>query len=401
MNGHPLESSVRLLFRSALAIFLITIVIGILNGLDIWDPTHEMVLTHVHAGTLGWITLSVIGIALLMFGEDSSPIEASGAQRMSNAIVGAVGLYVIAFATTTGLFRPVAGTLMLIAIVWAFVWVAGRWNRTPHTVPVLALFLALVSLVIGAVLGVILGLFILFIAQGEVPGLDTETASNLGGAHPAAMLTGYLLLAGIAVAEWRLADRPAMASESKVGAGTAWLLFIAGVLFNLAFILDIEAFIQVASLLQVVAVIAFVSRMWKYLTPSTWRDAGVAVYAKLSVVYLVIGVALLVYVVQLFVSGELNPETGEGPIGVLIAFDHAMFLGVMTNALFAGLAIGLAYDTAQRVVVWGVNVGLAGFLIGLVGDITVMKRIFTPLMGLALIMAVAVFIRPRRAAVSA
>jgi len=53
VNGHPLESSVRLLFRSALAIFLITIVIGILNGLDIWDPTHEMVLTHVHAGTLG------------------------------------------------------------------------------------------------------------------------------------------------------------------------------------------------------------------------------------------------------------------------------------------------------------------------------------------------------------
>lgn len=398
MNGHPLESSVRLLFRSALAIFLITIVIGILNGLDIWDPTRELVLTHVHAGTLGWITLSVIGIALLMFGEDSSPTEVSGAQRMSNAMVGAVGLYVIAFATTTGLFRPIAGTLMLIAIVWAFVWVAGRWKRTPHTVPVLALFLALVSLVIGAVLGVILGLFI---AQGEVPGLDTETASNLGGAHPAAMLTGYLLLAGIAVAEWRLADRPAMASESKVGAGTAWLLFLAGVLFNLAFILDIEAFIQVASLLQVVAVIAFVSRMWTYLTPSTWRDAGVAVYAKLSVVYLVIGVALLVYVVQLFVSGELNPETGEGPVGVLIAFDHAMFLGVMTNALFAGLAIGLAYDTAQRAVVWGVNVGLAGFLIGLVGDITVMKRIFTPLMGLALIMAVAVFIRPRRAAVSA
>lgn len=398
MNGHPLESSVRLLFRSALAIFLITIVIGILNGVDIWDPTHEMVLTHVHAGTLGWITLSVIGVALLMFGDGASRAEVSGARLMSNALVGAVGLYVIAFATTTGLFRPIAGTLMLIAITWAFVWVAGRWKSTPHTVPALALFLSLVSLVIGAVLGVILGLFI---ARGEVPGLDTETASNLGGAHPPAMLTGYLLLAGIAVAEWRLADRQAMVSDSKVGAGTAWLLFVAGVLFNLAFILDIEAFIQIASLLQVVAVAAFVSRMWKYLTPSTWRGAGVAVYAKLSVVYLVIGVALLVYVVQLFVSGELNPETGEGPVGVLIAFDHAMFLGVMTNALFAGLAIGLAYDTAQRVVVWGVNVGLAGFLIGLVGDITAMKRIFTPLMGLALIMAVAVFIRPRRAEVSA
>ena len=397
MNGHPLESTVRLLFRSALGIFLITIVIGILNGIDVWDPTHEMLLTHVHAGTIGWITLSVIGVALLMFGESATPTEAAAVSRMGTAIVGAVGLYVIAFATTTGLFRPIAGTLMLAVIVWAFVWVAGRWKTTPRTVPVLALFLSMISLVIGAILGVVLGLFI---ARGEVPGLDTETASNLGGAHPAAMLTGYLLLAGIAIAEWRLSDRPAMASDTKVGAGTAWALFVAGILFNLAFILDIEAFIQVASLLQVIAVVAFVSRMWPNLAPRTWRNAGVAVYAKLSVVYLIIGVALLVYVVQLFVSGELNPETGEGPVGVLIAFDHAMFLGVMTNALFAGLAIGVVFDSTQRFVVWGVNVGLAGFLVGLVGDITIMKRIFTPLMGLALIMAIVVFLRPRQVAES-
>jgi len=398
MATHPLRSSVDLLFRSALVIFLVTIVIGILNGLDVWDPTHEMVLTHVHAGTLGWITLSVIGIALLMFGESADSAAVTRARQMTMGLVGSTVLYVLAFATTTGIFRPIAGTLMLAAIVWAFVWVVGRRSATTQTVPVLALFLSLISLVIGAVLGVILGLFI---ARGSVPGLDTQTASNLGGAHPAAMLTGYLLLAGIAVAEWRLSDRPALASESKVGAGTAWALFTAGVLFNLAFILDVEALIQVASLLQVIAVVAFVSRMWAFLKPSAWRGAGVGVFAKLAVVYLVVGVALLVYVVQLFVSGELNPETGEGPIGILIAFDHAMFLGVMTNALFAGLAIGYAYDMTQRLVVWGVNIGLAGFLIGLVADQQVLKRIFTPVMGLALIMAVVVFLRTRPVTASA
>jgi hypothetical protein len=41
VDDHPLQPSVQLLFRSALLIFLVTIVIGILNGLDIWDPTHE------------------------------------------------------------------------------------------------------------------------------------------------------------------------------------------------------------------------------------------------------------------------------------------------------------------------------------------------------------------------
>jgi predicted membrane protein len=398
MDTHPLSGPVRLLFRSGLVIFLVTIVIGILNGIDVWDPTREMLLTHVHAGTIGWITVAVIGVALLMFGEDSGPDDVRSATRLAQAVVGATVIYVIAFATTTGIFRPIAGTLMLVVVVWAFLWVTARRRRTEPTVASLGLYLALVSLVLGAILGVLLGLFI---AEGEVPGLDTETASNVGAAHPAAMLAGYLLLAGIAIAEWRLSDRPALQSESRSGVAVAWGLFVAGILFNLALILDQEALIQVASLLQVVSIVGFAVRMRSHLVPSAWRGAGVSLYAKFSVVYLVLGVALLVYVVQLFVSGELDPETGEGPVGVLIAFDHAMFLGVMTNALFAGLAIGLAYDAAQRLVVWGVNIGVAGFIVGLVSDQAVLKRIFTPLLGVALVTAVVVFLRPRGAPASA
>lgn len=392
METHPLRRPVSLLFRAGLLIFLVTIVIGILNGLDVWDPTRQMLLTHVHAGTLGWITMAVIGVAMLMFGRESDTAEVVSATRLAWSVVVVTSIYVVAFATTTGIFRPIAGTLMLVVVGWAFVWITQRRVTAPRSIPHLGMYLAMVSLVLGAVLGVILGLFI---ARGEVPGLDTETATNLGAAHPAAMLAGYLLLAGISIAEWRLSDRLVGTSESKLGLAVVWGLFVAGVLFNLALIFDVEALIQVASALQVLSVVAFVVRMWGYLKPAAWRGSGVGVYPKLSVVYLVIGVGLLVYVVQLFVSGRLDPETGEGNIGVLIAFDHAMFLGVMTNALFAGLALGLAFDTAQKIVVWGVNVGLAGFLIGLVSDQTALKRVFTPLMGVALILAVGVFLRPR------
>lgn len=397
MDGNPLARPAALLFKSALVVFLVTIVIGILNGLDVWDPTRELLLTHVHAGTLGWITMSVIGVALLMFGEHADGQAVRQGEMLARSVVGVTVLYVIAFATTTGVFRPIAGALMLVAVAWALAWVWARRASTPRTVPTLALLLALVSLVIGAILGVMLGWFI---ARGSIPGLDVETAGNVAAAHPAAMLAGYLLLAGIAIAEWRLSDRPALTSEARMGVATAWALFIAGIIFNIAIIFSIDALIQVASMLQVLSVVVFVIRMWRHLTPAAWRGAGTTVYAKLSVVYLVIGIGLLVYVVQLVVAGELDPEAGEGPLGVLIAFDHAMFLGVMTNALFAGLALGAAYDTVQRVVVWGVNVGLLGFLVGLVTDEAVLKRIFTPIMGLALIMAVAAFLRPREVASS-
>ena len=70
---NALQPQTRLLYRGALLIFVVTIVIGILNGLDIWDPTRQMILTHVHAGTLGWITLAVVGTALAMFGAEPTP----------------------------------------------------------------------------------------------------------------------------------------------------------------------------------------------------------------------------------------------------------------------------------------------------------------------------------------
>jgi len=388
VEGHPLGSSARLLTRSALIIFLVTIVIGILNGLDVWDPGREMLLTHVHAGTLGWITVSVVAVALLMFGADADEDTARGARNLAVGVVVAVGLYVIAFATTQGIFRPIGGTLMLAAIVWVFIWVLRRRASAPRTIPHLAIVLALTSLVIGAVLGVVLGLFI---ANGEVPGLSAELAGGTGAAHPAAMLTGYLVLAGIGIAEWRLTDEH---GSSKLGLAIVWALFAAGLAFNAAFLFGIDALVQAASALQVLAIIGFVVRMRSHITPSAWRGAGTGVYARLATVYLVAGVGLLVYVVQLFVSGQISPETGEGPVGVLTGFDHVMFIGVMTSALFSVLTMDRAWDASLRWMTVALNVGLVGFVLGLVLDVQVMKQIFSPIMGLALLWAIAMFLRP-------
>ena len=65
-----LSDAARITFTAALLLFIATIVIGILNGIDLWEPDHDSLIGHVHAGTLGWITLGVSGIAFLMFSRD-------------------------------------------------------------------------------------------------------------------------------------------------------------------------------------------------------------------------------------------------------------------------------------------------------------------------------------------
>jgi hypothetical protein len=381
---NALQPQARLLYRGALLIFVVTIVIGILNGLDVWDPTHQMILTHVHAGTLGWITLSVIASALAMFGGGADTKAVATARSLTMATLVTVVIYVAAFASTTGILRPVAGSLLLIAIIWALIWVAGRYRSSDKSTSQLALYLAVISLTIGAILGVLLGIFV---ANGSLPGLSTERAGALAGAHPAAMLIGYLILAGVAISHWVLKG-----GQGMIGRLVAWALFLAGLLANIAFIFEIEALIQVFSGLQVIAIIAYIVHMWGKIKPSAWAGDSADNFGRAAVLGLVVGIGLLVYVVQLFTSGELDPETGEGPIGVLIAFDHAMFIGVMTNALFGAVAtLASAKAATNRIILLAVNFGLVLFLIGLASDTTILKQIGTPIMGLALLYGIATY----------
>ena len=57
------QSTVRGLLYAAMAVFLVTIGIGLLNGLDLVDFPRDQLLTHVHTGTLGWITLSLVALS--------------------------------------------------------------------------------------------------------------------------------------------------------------------------------------------------------------------------------------------------------------------------------------------------------------------------------------------------
>ena len=385
-----MPSGVRNLFRAALVIFVITVVIGILNGTDIWDPPRNTLLTHVHAGTLGWLTLSIFGGAIWMFG---SPDDRSS-NTLANFSIVSLALYVLAFwsvdITTSSIQRPIGGTLALIAIVWMFVWVLRAHRGRTWTVPQYGMALALFFLVIGAVLGVALGLQL-----AEVEIVPPENAEQLSGAHPAAMVVGYVILAGTVLIEWllRREDSPSL-SQSKAGVVQMSLIFFAGVFAMLGVLLDNDVMLQANVPLEVVGLIILVWRLRTYLAPSQWSGPIPGVMARTAVLGLIIGVALFAYVVSLFVSGADFAEI----VPWLLAVDHINFIMVLTNLIFAMMAAAsVVSDAANRLIYWGANVGVLGFAVGLATENATLKRIFTPILGVALLYGIYIYLTAKEA----
>jgi hypothetical protein len=383
-----MPEGVRNLFRAALVIFVITVVIGILNGTDIWDPPRNTLLTHVHAGTLGWITLSVFGGAIWMFGSTDDP----SARLLANASIAALSLYVLAFwsvdLTTSSVQRPIGGALAFIAIVWVFVWVLGRKRRQTWDVAEFGMALALFFLVIGAVLGVLLGLQL-----ADVEVVAGENAQRLGDAHPAAMVVGYVILAAVALVEWviRRGDVPSLA-QSRAGMVQMLLIFLAGLFAMVGVLIDNEMLLQLNVPFEVVGVFILVWRLRSFLAPRQWGGPIVNAMMRLPVVGLIVGVALFARVVALFVSGADFEEI----IPWLLAVDHVNFIAVVTNLVFAMLALSSnVSERANRVLFWGVAVGIAGFAPALITDNATLKRIFTPILGLALLHGIYSYLRAK------
>ncbi len=63
LQTSPWRTDIRTLLISAMIVFLITVAIGLLNGQRVVQLSSDVLLTHVHAGTIGWITLSVLQLA--------------------------------------------------------------------------------------------------------------------------------------------------------------------------------------------------------------------------------------------------------------------------------------------------------------------------------------------------
>ncbi len=250
----------------------------------------------------------------------------------------------------------------------------------------------LAFLVFGAVLGVLLGLQL---AGVEV--VDPENAQRLGESHPGAMVAGFVVLAALALIEWLMPGRkvPSL-GESKSGVVQMLLLFVAGILFVVGFLLDVEALYQSAVPLQVVGTVILLVRFRKQLAPSQWRGPVINRYARTPILGLVGVIALIAYLIGQLSGGSEFEEL----LPVALAMDHLNFLMVVTNLVFGMMVLATAAsEAAGKIVYWGLNIGVLGFAVGLITESSTVKRIFTPILGVALLYGIYTYMTAKEAPV--
>jgi hypothetical protein len=110
----------------------------------------------------------------------------------------------------------------------------------------------------------------------------------------------------------------------------------------------------------------------------------------------VTNIVLTVYLIVTVVSSGKPFDQIEIPFGLVIALDHAIFVGAMTNILFGVLSQATSdrarvWAWADQLVFWLLNAGVAVFIVVLITGATDLERFTAPVMGLAVYLGIATF----------
>jgi hypothetical protein len=363
-----------------MAFFVFTIGIGILNGTDLVDFEHERLLGHVHGGTLGWLTLSVFAASLWLFGGYDSAAVTPRMRPLVWAAILVFGGYVVAFTFTGNGIRPAFGALATLVIAAFFVWIAGRAKHTTLGVPHIGFLAAVATSIAGGVLGVLWGIQL---ATGD---LYLPTGGE--DAHPAIMVVGFLFPVALAMSEWAFTF-PSPPAATRLGVIQMVFPFAGGILLALSLLLDVDPLAPVAILLEIVGVVIFIVRMWGHFTSVRITEASPGRWALLSAIGSIWVIGLAQYFVIKF-EGDFDLV----PAHQILALDHSQFIASMTSAVFALLVAATAGRVAagvQHLVFALVSIGITVFVIGLLGDTTLLKRIGAPTMGTGLLIGLVAF----------
>ena len=387
------KSDARSAFQYGLAIFTLTALLGLANATQIFGALdRNTLLTHLHSGTLGWITMGVIGLTVWIFGGANM----TTAVRLTAASTAA---YVLAFWSGNFQARAVFGTTELLAILYWWWWAVSRGRAAGFgslDIPKLSVIFGLTTLVIGSTLGVYVQVLL-------GTGQTVPTSPDLVGAHASAQTGGYLVLVAAGFIEWQLTGG---GKRSMLGLIQVALLFIGGLLLSFSLLLAAqlgEALSQalpgIATLFTLAGIVIVALRLGRAAMGVSWSTGG-ARHIAIAIPFLVVAVIEQAVLVQQFIAAQ--GDFTKISIGLLHALDHSYFVGLMTNVLFGAILVLTADDArtwpwADNVIFWGMNLGAAAFIAVLItigsGE---GKAAFThpvaftaPIMGLSALLGVA------------
>jgi hypothetical protein len=387
------RADARTAFQYGLLIFTLTALLGLANATQVFGALdRNTLLTHLHSGTLGWITMGVIGLAIWMFGAAGKTM----AVRVSAASTAA---YVLAFWSGNFYARGIFGVTELVVVYywWWFAISRGAAEGFGRLdIPKLSVLFGLTTLAFGSTLGVIVQ--VILATGGTVP-----QSPDLVGAHASAQTGGYLILVAAGFIEWQLTGGGA---RSVAGLLQIALLFISGLLLSFSLLLAAQLGEQmsqtlpgIATLLGLVGAAIAAVRLARPALGVSWAAGGKR-HLAIAAVFLVLAKILEGALVQQFISSQ--GDFTKVSIGLLHALDHSFFVGLMTNVLFGAILLLTAdrprvWPWADQLIFWGLNVGVVAFIAVLLGSgsgegakpFTHPVSFTAPIMGVAALLGVA------------
>ena len=371
----------RALYQVAMLVFVVTVSIGVSNGLKVITFTRDQLLTHVHAGTLGWISLGAFATGIWLF----AGIGTSPSRQLARiaAWIAAIGIpvYVAAFWSGNLAARAVFGFPVLLAILIFYVWLIQQVRASGWTLPRLAVLLAVTSLVLGSAIGVVI--------QVQLATSTKLLPDAAIGGHVSAQVVGYLVLIAMAITEWRLKPDAPM---TKLGIAQVGVPFVGALIAVVGATIGSNESFVAAILCEIVGIAIYVWRFVPELLRTRWLAADPRRHFALSAIFLPVDLILLVILIAGVVSGTYADFTLI-PVWLIFAFDHAMFIGVMSNSLFGLVQVATAerrslWSWADHLLFWGMNFGMLGFVASLITNQRDLERIFTPIMGVSILVAI-------------
>ncbi len=391
--GYP--AATRSAFQYGLVIFALTALLGLANATQLFGALdRNTLLTHLHSGTLGWITMGVIGLSIWLFGAEGKNM----AIRVSAASTAA---YVLAFWSGNFYARGIFGVTELAVVYYWWWFVVSRGMAEGFgrlDIPKLSVIFGLSTLAIGSTLGVIVQ--VILATGGTVP-----QSPDLVGAHASAQTGGYLVLVAAGFIEWQLTGG---GKRTTAGLVQIALLFVSGLLLAFSLLLAAQlgpqlsqALPGIATVLSLIGALIVAVRLGRAAIGVSW-GAGAKRHLAMAVGFLVLAKILEAVLVQQFIAAQ--GDVNKVSVGLLHALDHSYFVGLMTNLLFGAILVfgadrPRAWPWADQLIFWGLNIGAVGFVAVLLiagsGEgakpFTHPVSFIAPIMGLAALLGIVTF----------